>query len=717
MSSSHSNPVSSTFNAKTGEVRAPLWKRLALTGFGIVLLACAALGAMSYIRQSDMNDLAIQTTLDQAGRSVVKAIDAQGKISLGLAESIANEESTGTWVLAGDREAFLRRYAGALPAIKSQTGVAMFTIDLPSGLAFLRFHDPIHFGDDTSKRRKMVYDALHQGKEMVGLEPGRVAIGIFATVPIKQDGNVVGVIDVGNELNDNFFKMLKQANGIEIALQVPKDDGFQTQNATFTDKTYLSPEETKSVLQGTSLRKLVDRQDARFAVAATPLINFSGNAIGVLEVARDVTTMMHEQNFQLWLTLGGSLVIALVAAALFVLFALSLARPIQNLTHGMNRLASGDLGFEIPGLGRVDEIGAMAAAVQVFKDNALALDQATKDRMRLAGETEAERRQNEAGRAAAAQEQAGVVQAIASGLAHLSSGDLTHRIDAAFTPDYQKLKDDFNAAVARLQETMQTIAGTSNDILSGSGDIAKSADDLSRRTEQQAAALEETSASMSEITKTVLATAENARQGARVATSAKSNAEQSAHIVRDTADAMAAIETSSRKIVNIIGVIDEIAFQTNLLALNAGVEAARAGDAGRGFAVVASEVRALAQRSAEAAKEIKGLISASTTQVERGVDLVARTGDALRQIADQVVEMSGLVSTIASSSDEQSDGLGQINTAVAQMDHVTQQNAAMVEESTSAVHALAQEADKLGQLIGQFKLDVRAGQSRMRKAS
>jgi methyl-accepting chemotaxis protein len=265
---------------------------------------------------------------------------------------------------------------------------------------------------------------------------------------------------------------------------------------------------------------------------------------------------------------------------------------------------------------------------------------------------------------------------------------------------------------------MQTIAGATNDILSGSGDIAKSADDLSRRTEQQAAALEETSASMSEVTKAVHATAENARHGAKVATSAKSNAEQSAHIIKDTADAMSAIEESARKIVNIIGVIDEIAFQTNLLALNAGVEAARAGDAGRGFAVVASEVRALAQRSAEAAKEIKGLISASTVQVERGVDLVGRTADAMRQIADQVVEMSGLVGSIATSSDEQAEGLSQVNTAVTQMDHVTQQNAAMVEESTSAVHALAQEADKLGRLVGQFKLgaDASASRPRMRKA-
>ena len=718
MSSPSPVPANSTFKSHGVEVRSPLWKRLALTGFAIVLFACAAVGVLSYLRQSAMDDRAIETALDQASRSVVKAIDAQGKTALATAATIANEDGIANWIVAGDRDAIIKRYAAAVPALESQGGLQFFTIDMPNGIAFLRLHDPAHFGDDTSKRRKMFGAVLRQNKEMAGLEIGRAGVGIFATVPIRLDGNIVAVVDVGTELGHEFFSQLKRSNGVEIALQMLTDDGFHTQNATFAEKTYLSPDETKSVLRGSALRKLIVRQDAHFAVAATPLIDFSGNAIAVLEVARDVTAMMHDQSVNLWLTLGGSLAIAVGAAALFVLFAVSLARPIRDLTQGMNRLASGDLAFDIPGRGRSDEIGAMAAAVQVFKDNAVALDHATKDRARLAGETEAERRHNEAARAKTAQEQSSAVRAIASGLSHLSSGDLTYRIEAAFSAEYQKLKEDFNAAVERLQETMQTIAGATNDILSGSGDIAKSADDLSRRTEQQAAALEETSASMSEVTKAVHATAENARHGAKVATSAKSNAEQSAHIIKDTADAMSAIEESARKIVNIIGVIDEIAFQTNLLALNAGVEAARAGDAGRGFAVVASEVRALAQRSAEAAKEIKGLISASTVQVERGVDLVGRTADAMRQIADQVVEMSGLVGSIATSSDEQAEGLSQVNTAVTQMDHVTQQNAAMVEESTSAVHALAQEADKLGRLVGQFKLgaDASASRPRMRKA-
>jgi methyl-accepting chemotaxis protein len=238
----------------------------------------------------------------------------------------------------------------------------------------------------------------------------------------------------------------------------------------------------------------------------------------------------------------------------------------------------------------------------------------------------------------------------------------------------------------------------------GTGEISHAADDLSRRTEQQAASLEETAAALDEVVSTVKTTAEGAGRAARVTGEARDGAVKSGEVMNSAISAMAEIEKSSEKISQIIGVIDEIAFQTNLLALNAGVEAARAGEAGKGFAVVASEVRALAQRSAEAAKEIKSLISTSTQQVEQGVGLVGQTGTALQQIAAQVKEMSELVNAISSSAQEQSTALAEVNVAVNQMDQVTQQNAAMVEESTAASHNLAKEADELARLIARFKL-------------
>jgi len=383
-----------------------------------------------------------------------------------------------------------------------------------------------------------------------------------------------------------------------------------------------------------------------------------------------------------------------------------ISRPLNQLSERMGKLAAGDLSVTIDGQTRGDEIGGMAQAVQIFKDNGLKARAAEAEVVRVRTASEEERRVSEAARAKAAHEQASAVNQIGDGLAKLSGGDLTYRLTEDFAQDYRKLQDDFNAAVETLQGTMKEISGNSSGIRNGASEITTASDDLSRRTEQQAASLEETAAALEEITATVKRTAEGASHARTVVASAKTDAETGGEVVGRAIVAMKAIETSSRAVTQIIGVIDEIAFQTNLLALNAGVEAARAGDAGRGFAVVASEVRALAQRSAEAAKEIKGLILASSKQVDSGVDLVGQTGEALHRIVNQVAEINTVVGDIAASAQEQATGLQQVNIAINQMDQVTQQNAAMVEESTAASHALAKEADDLNRLMGRFQVGV-----------
>jgi methyl-accepting chemotaxis protein len=380
--------------------------------------------------------------------------------------------------------------------------------------------------------------------------------------------------------------------------------------------------------------------------------------------------------------------------------------PLRGQLEIMARLAKGDYGVEVAGANRRDEVGAIARAVTVFRDNG-------QEKLRLEAQTAAQRAQaeeeraaQEAHRAAAAQQSAFVVESLAAGLEKLSSGDLMFRLSTPFGAEYETLRADFNAAMAKMQETMKAIAMTTQGVRSGSGEITQASDDLSRRTEQQAASLEQTAAALDQITATVRRTAENAQEARNTAASAKSDAEHSGVVVKDTVTAMSEIETSARQIGNIIGVIDEIAFQTNLLALNAGVEAARAGDAGRGFAVVATEVRALAQRSADAAKEIKALISASGQQVDSGVRLVGETGKALARIVAQVERLNALVGDIAASAQEQATGLSQVNSAVNQMDQVTQQNAAMVEESTAASHSLASEAEALAKRVAQFQIGV-----------
>jgi len=317
---------------------------------------------------------------------------------------------------------------------------------------------------------------------------------------------------------------------------------------------------------------------------------------------------------------------------------------------------------------------------------------------------EVEREHQEVERKRGADELADVVQRTADALSKLSDGDLTVRLGEDFPPDYRKLGEDFNAAVSRLEAVVGEIATHASTIHTGAAEISQAADDLSRRTEQQAASLEETAAALDEITATVNRTAEGAQRAGTSVTLAREEAERSGDVVTRAVAAMGDIERSAGQISQIIGVIDEIAFQTNLLALNAGVEAARAGDAGRGFAVVASEVRALAQRSAEAAKEIKTLISASTSQVATGVGLVGQTGKALQAIIEGVSGIHQLMSEISASAQEQATGLQQVNTAVNQMDQVTQQNAAMVEQSTAASHGLSRDSEQLAGLVGRFKV-------------
>ncbi|MGD0563777.1 MAG: methyl-accepting chemotaxis protein [Roseiarcus sp.] len=294
--------------------------------------------------------------------------------------------------------------------------------------------------------------------------------------------------------------------------------------------------------------------------------------------------------------------------------------------------------------------------------------------------------------------------ALGAGLAQLAHGNLVSRVETRLHEDADQLRVDFNDAIDALQDTLATIVAAAQQIRSGTEDISAATSDLSKRTQHQAASLEKTAAAVEQIAGTVKKTAEVVKHARQVVSTAKLDAEKSGQVVRQAIEAMGGIEKSSKHIVQIIGVIDEIAFQTNLLALNAGVEAARAGDAGRGFAVVASEVRALAQRSAEAAREIKALISSSTAQVDLGVDLVAQTGQALERIVAQVVEINNVVSNIAASAQEQATGLQQVDAAVSQMDQATQQNAAMAEETMAAARSLVEETEELGRLIGRFEI-------------
>ena len=401
-------------------------------------------------------------------------------------------------------------------------------------------------------------------------------------------------------------------------------------------------------------------------------------------------------------------IIAMVAGTLLAIIGglmliETLRGPLKRVTETMTRLANGDLDVAIEGRNRGDEIGDMVRSVAVFRDHAIEnvrLEREAEAARTLSAEEEA-RRSSERARIEAEQMEA--LTALSDVLAKLADGNLEEGMAENLSADYVVMARTYNNAVEALRATLIDVRVVTDEITGGTSNLASSADDLARRTEQQAAALEQSSRALGKLTEIVRSTAESARKTTVSVDETHNYARHSGQVVSKAIDAMAAINASSEKISTIISVIDEIAFQTNLLALNAGVEAARAGDAGRGFAVVAQEVRELAQRCAGAAREIKGLISESSTQVRGGVELVKETGKALTVINEHISTIHQLVSHIESAAADQYRGLNEVNQAVREVELITQQNAAMVEENTAEIHGLRRQVDNLNEKIERFK--------------
>ncbi len=431
------------------------------------------------------------------------------------------------------------------------------------------------------------------------------------------------------------------------------------------------------------------------------------------KVAMNNVTLEQQQS----LLIGVMLLVVVLGCMASFLISRGVSKPIVGIAGAIKRMGAGDFDLVLPGLGRKDEIGDIATAVEALKLTAIerARREADEVSARQMQEAEATARQQKLKaemqakaseeRAKAAEDQARVLHLLASGLKRLADGDLTVSLDEGLSGAYRQIGDDFNTTVGRLRETITSIVQSTREVTSASAEISTSTTDLSQRTEEQAASLEQTSASMEQISATVKKNAENAQAANQSAGSTQQVADRGGQVVAKAVEAMAKIEDSSRKISDIIGVIDEIARQTNLLALNAAVEAARAGEAGRGFAVVASEVRSLAQRSSQAAKDIKDLITNSNGQVKDGVDLVNRAGTALTEIVESIKTVASIVADIANASAEQASGIEQVNKALTQMDEVTQQNSALVEENAATAKTLEHQAKAMDERVAFFKID------------
>ncbi|MGE6743084.1 methyl-accepting chemotaxis protein [Allorhizobium pseudoryzae] len=483
--------------------------------------------------------------------------------------------------------------------------------------------------------------------------------------------------------------------------------------------------------------------DGQKAVTAAVKV-YSTYSAKTLSQSRDYA-IGESQMTVLILAITAAVCIAAGVALSLVIARREIANPIRRMTLVMSAMAKGNSDMTVSDTDRSDEIGEMARALEVFRANEIhmremeaqeaALNRQSKDlQVSISGIVAAAAAGDFSQRITKSYEDQDLAR-FASGVNELVEGvdrgitevrrviaalaeqDLTQDMRGQFQGAFAELQKNVNATMATLRATMEDVRAAAGTISDNSGELSSAANQLSRRTEQQAAALEETAAALEEITTTVRMSTDRANEATKLVGDTKVSAGRSGGIVKDAIDAMERIEQSSQKISQIISVIDEIAFQTNLLALNAGVEAARAGEAGRGFAVVAQEVRELAQRSANAAKEIKALINTSADEVKGGVSLVLSTGEALKEIESFVNRVNDQVVMIARAASEQSAALGEINTSVNHMDQMTQQNAAMVEETTAASQVLASESRQLSETLSKFRLSGSGSAGRAYRAA
>ncbi len=558
-------------------------------------------------------------------------------------------------------------------------------------------------------------NARNSGKTVI-LEPysydvdGKSILMTSLTAPIVVSGKTVGVAGldlalshmarVMNEtkpMGTGFVSLLSQ-NGVIVSHPNAANLGLQIKDAAVNKEAW-----ERGIASPGTLVEYADVDGTANLAVAVP-VRLPGGAVWSLLVSVPEATVYGHLTNLAWTAasiIGGAAVLLVV---LGVLISGRFRRRLEGVIGATREIAGGRMDIDINEADAKDEIGDMARSLVVLRDAAIdknRLEREAEDNRLLSDEERAARERQRAREAADLQF---AIDSLAQGLQNLADGNVAFRISDPFVGSLDSLRVDFNASLDKLQAALHAVGDNARSIDAGAEEIRTASDDLARRTEQQAASVEETAAALEQVTATVKGSSERAELAGELVAKTKLGAEESGPIVKSAVSAMQEIEKSSHDISNIIGVIDDIAFQTGLLALNAGVEAARAGEAGRGFAVVAHEVRELAQRSATAAKEIKALITTSGEKVRSGVDLVEQTGAALETIVTQVQEIDEHVRSIVIAAREQATGIQEISAAVTTIDRGTQQNAAMVEESTAASHGLAREAATLTQLIGQFNL-------------
>lgn len=651
---------------KIKSIAARLILAIALT----VAVACAILSGFSISQQRALARMALDQQLKLQYESVIAAIDYEGRSALAVSSVIAALPPVGDAIAKGDRDSLAALLGEANKSLKTQ-GIPLITFQVPPAVAFYRVHAPKVFGDDVSTRRETVVEAIKGGRQIVGVEPGREALGIFGMTPIVRDGKSIANVDIGAAFGKEFVDRAKKRFGIDLAVYSLDGKNLNKLSSTFGSTVVTTTDQLKSAIDGTAVRHEAELDGHPVEVYAGPIKNYAGAPVGVVEIIKDTTE--YEAAFataERHLILG---TVAILAAAivLALLLGRGLSRPLSAITAVMNRLSSGDTSVTIPGSERPDELGTMAKAVDVFRRNML-----------------------EAGGLREAQEADKVK-------AEIEKQALQRQMADRFEADVKSVV----AAVARATEGMQSVAGEITTSVNGTSQRASAAatasEEASTSVNAVAAATEELASSVSEIGRQVTHSSEVA-SGAVVKAA-------------ETTEMVTSLATAAERIGDVLRLISEIASQTNLLALNATIEAARAGEAGRGFAVVASEVKSLASQTAKATEEISEQIADIQKVAGDAINAIQAIGGIIGEvnevataIAAAVQEQGAATQEITRSTQYAAQGTKNVSDNITGVKADADTAAGAAENVKQASETLESQSRQLGQEVSDFLGKIRA---------